>query len=653
MMPKLCMLKNRFILINTLVLLTKLIDCILSEVITASENQIALLPCTSALALSRSHAKPTLLRWFHSDHHKPIYTLDVRLTNQLTLALNRSAINAKHFPSPDFEGRLYLQLHSSPLTLRIDPVLYGDSGKYSCRVDFKRRRSLVSSVELEVVVPPKEVIIHDQNGRELKGVFGPFNLRETIILTCEAVGGKPSPLLSWSGTFDNSSGDFKVDNTNHSASLHIPCIKREYQWTHLTCTAFNSNITVSKSITVTLEVNLPPLTVTLEKNLEPPLFESQTLTVTCQSNGSHPKAHIRWFLDGFAVASKEIISDGGNIVTSYHKRKVTAADNGKTLECFITNLSISSYFEKRSYFIEVYYKAKVKTSIMKNSNNSVEEGTSITIACSVSSNPKVHQKTWYFDGKAITNSSFMLNKYGNVFIPCLKRTQAGTYTCNASNSEGYSSSSIYLDIKYAPVCKQIEISANDQGRQKTGDISHVTCSLYSNPVTNVTFYWMARNSSSNHSWTTGRDSHAEVWREGDLIELLCWGENEIGMQKVPCRLKIPRGKTKGLYYFEVIVIVCFTVIFSLIVLWVIIRKTCCLNNSETNSARRKNRTATETECLSTLLIADQVNGAGKERNMHKIFPLEEKESCRRLLAEKVALRCTPNDRTRRIKSSQF
>lgn len=99
-------------------------------------------------------------------------------------------------------------------------------------------------------------------------------------------------------------------------------------------------------------------------------------------------------------------------------------------------------------------------------------------------------------------------------------------------------------ISDAPVCKQIEISANHAERLETGDISHVTCSLYSNPAGNVTFYWMTRNSSTNHSWSSGRDSHAEVWREGDLIELLCWGENEIGMQKVPCRLKLPGGSFK-------------------------------------------------------------------------------------------------------------
>lgn len=98
-----------------------------------------------------------------------------------------------------------------------------------------------------------------------------------------------------------------------------------------------------------------------------------------------------------------------------------------------------------------------------------------------------------------------------------------------------------------PVCKRIEISAKYHERQERGDISHVTCSLYASPG-NVTFYWMTRNSSSNHSWSTGGDSHAKVWREGDLIELLCWGENEIGLQKMPCRLRIPDGSVQIMCY---------------------------------------------------------------------------------------------------------
>lgn len=103
-------------------------------------------------------------------------------------------------------------------------------------------------------------------------------------------------------------------------------------------------------------VPVPPITVELDKNLEPPLVEGQTLIVTCRSNGSHPKAVIRWCIDGRPVTSKEVIRDGGNIVISYHKRKVTASDSGKSLECIVTNPSIDSHIIKRTYTMVVYCK---------------------------------------------------------------------------------------------------------------------------------------------------------------------------------------------------------------------------------------------------------------------------------------------------------
>ncbi|GIY65844.1 uncharacterized protein CEXT_751511 [Caerostris extrusa] len=106
-----------------------------------------------------------------------------------------------------------------------------------------------------VELPPKGVVIRDQKDRKVEGVIGPFNLGETLIITCESLGGDPQPLLSWTGAFDNSSSNYHVNTTNTTSSIIIPYLQRSDQWTHFTCTATNSNLTAPKSATVTIEIN--------------------------------------------------------------------------------------------------------------------------------------------------------------------------------------------------------------------------------------------------------------------------------------------------------------------------------------------------------------------------------------------------------------
>ncbi|GFU11785.1 uncharacterized protein NPIL_316761, partial [Nephila pilipes] len=65
----------------------------------------------------------------------------------------------------------------------------------------------------------------------------------------------PQPKLLWSGTFDNSSGVYHQTITNTTSTLEIPYLERNDQWTHVTCTAMNSNLTIPKSSTVTIEIN--------------------------------------------------------------------------------------------------------------------------------------------------------------------------------------------------------------------------------------------------------------------------------------------------------------------------------------------------------------------------------------------------------------
>ncbi|GFY63945.1 ig-like domain-containing protein [Trichonephila inaurata madagascariensis] len=173
------------------------------------------------------------------------------------------------------------------------------------------------------------------------------------------------------------------------------------------------------------------------------------------------------------------------------------------------------------------------------SSNSITEGSNVTIICNIRSNPVASRTFWLFQDEKILNSPNVLSEGANLFIQGIKRTDAGNYSCQASNIKGTSRAAIQVNVEYAPVCQDIEISAKHR-IEHNKDVANVTCNLSSNPG-NVTFYWMTRNSSSNHSWSTGRDSYTLLELDENLFEMFCWGENAIGLQKV-----FPKSKYDGI-----------------------------------------------------------------------------------------------------------
>ncbi|KFM67503.1 hypothetical protein X975_22394, partial [Stegodyphus mimosarum] len=82
---------------------------------------------------------------------------------------------------------------------------------------------------------------------------------------------------------------------------------------------------------------------------------------------------------------------------------------------------------------------------------------------------------------------------------------------------------------------------------------------------------MIRNSSSNHSWTSGHVAHTLVEWENTAAELLCWAENEIGLQNEPCRIALDANEQRDSLYVYLITISSFAAIFCLAAFMVLTR----------------------------------------------------------------------------------
>ena len=87
--------------------------------------------------------------------------------------------------------------------------------------------------------------------------LGPYRIGDTVRLRCDALGGRPQPVVTWwrdhalmADTFSTLPGGYKVEN-----ELVISDLRRSDLHSILTCQAANNNISVPVSTSVKLDMN--------------------------------------------------------------------------------------------------------------------------------------------------------------------------------------------------------------------------------------------------------------------------------------------------------------------------------------------------------------------------------------------------------------
>nr|XP_015909712.2 nephrin [Parasteatoda tepidariorum] len=559
-----------FILYSSIFCITTASDTIISDGVVAIENQAVDIPCPASAQIHIRSKIPTLVRWFHNRFYKPIYSLDLRFVSN-KFFINWTMTQGQHFPSNEFDGRLYLDLHRNPIALRIDPVLYDDHGRYTCRIDFKTHRSRISVQDLKVIVPPKGIIIRDKSGNKVNTIAGPYHLGEELHLFCDAVGGHPLPNISWIGERTINTTFQVYGNTSFLRSdLLIPTLNKFHQGNKFSCRAWNNNVTTPVISIVTLDLIIPPTNILMKSNFKQPLIAGSTLQLTCTCNGSHPKASIQWFInETYDASPRTIIKNKGSVTISFFHRLISEEDNGLKVKCVATNPNILNYTLEEECVLNVIYKPHVTVKIIRSIQKSSGENSSVVLLCDVNANPTINEKKWFLDGQPIENSPTIFQKNGSLHLMHIKRTHLGTYTCSAKNDVGSNNSSVRVDIKHSPVCREIEISRQYGESLQDKIVANVTCNLLSNPE-NVTFYWMIRNSSTNHSWSTGQVPHTIVKGKNTSFKITCWGKNDIGEQKEPCTYTFLKENRDS--NFDVVLIAGFAATLSIVIIFVLTRK---------------------------------------------------------------------------------
>ncbi|XP_055947955.1 neural cell adhesion molecule 2-like isoform X4 [Argiope bruennichi] len=493
-----------------------------------------------------------LILWYKGEDPAPIYTLDAR---------RGTVEQARQSASAHLENRAYFNMINRPAFLQLDPVQEEDAGEYRCRVDFRKARTVNTVITLKVIVPPGEPAILDEEGVQVKGLIGPYNEGDSLLLVCEAIGGKPRPTVTWwreysllDDTYMFIPGDNLVRN-----ELKIAELKRHDLLAVLTCQASNNNITVPASTAVTLDLNLKPVDVRIDPTRQP-LSAGQEYEFTCMAAGSRPPAVITWWKGNKQLKNPDDKStQAGDVTTSFFRFTPSVQDNNVHFSCRAHNPVIPGSAESDGWTLEIHYVPHVSLQLGSTfKKGEIQEGNDVYFECNIHANPWVTEVSWYFKGQELrTNTSAgIVISNQSLVLQKVQRTNRGLYYCMATNAEGTGrSNEVFLRIRYAPECKPNQKKIYGVALFETVGI---TCELDADPD-NITFRWRFNSSGKSlditNFQTTGTKSIANYrpLSDDDYGSVICWASNDVGRQREPCVFTvIPAGPPEKLQNCSVV-----------------------------------------------------------------------------------------------------
>ncbi|XP_076305132.1 neural cell adhesion molecule 2-like isoform X1 [Tachypleus tridentatus] len=502
----------------------------------ALQGNTAEIPCNFTMSSEDGIA---LILWYRGNTSTPIYILDARngLTNQ-----------PKHFPSDILGDRAFFDVDVTPSVLRIQDITEEDGGRYRCRVDYKHNPTENICLWLDIIIPPRETLIMDKFGQHLRGLIGPYNEGSSLLLICEADGGRPPPALTWKKEGKVLKENFTLTPQGFSRNeILLPDLRRQDLFASLTCEASNSEIGDPLFSSITLDLNLKPLDV---KIVTPnrPVSAGRQVELICETWGARPPAEITWWKGVDRLTSvSDILSPDNNLTVSTVTFIPGAKDNMKNVSCRADNSLLKDSVVSDVRTLEVYYMPRVIIIPQNRTNlHDVIKGSEISLKCKVDANPPKLDVWWLFNGSTIHSDARLgiIVTEQSLTVKSVRISHRGRFQCVAANNEGEGwSEEVSLGVNYQPVCK--EVSSREYA-VVIGSSVRVTCEVNAQP-SEVQFRWSISNSFgllSLNTFSQNQTSSMAIFSpqsEMDYGTLLCWAKNRIGEQKKPCQFIVTPG----------------------------------------------------------------------------------------------------------------
>ncbi|XP_053201248.1 synaptogenesis protein syg-2-like [Panonychus citri] len=432
-----------------------------SLLVVAGEEGKAMLPCSID---HPNNDTIDLILWFRGEDETALYSLDARKgpiqraqhfpNKDSSLSSSSSSPSSSLSPSikSTSSSHAYIDISGRPPSLIIESVKLDDAGEYRCRIDFRKSRTQYRTVQLEVIIGPRDVVIMDEFGQRLRDLVGPFNEGAHMTLICEAEGGSPHPQLRWykDGHLIDETWNITIQGIIRN-ELAINHIQRSDLMTTLTCIANNSNLTKPVSTSITLDLNLRPTKVHI-MSPKHALSTDKRVELTCKSEGSRPPAIVTWWKGPKRLQHvSEDVTSSENVTVSIVHFTPIAEDNGKVLSCRADHSILPDSAIEDSWILDVYFAPKLSLSLGSNLyHDQVRESSDVTFECHVISNPPISYVSWQFNGRSFSNanqinnnnspneisSDLIIFRNHSLTIRNITHHRSGKYRCSAENVEG-------------------------------------------------------------------------------------------------------------------------------------------------------------------------------------------------------------------------
>ncbi|GBP69054.1 Cell adhesion molecule 1 [Eumeta japonica] len=457
----------------------------------------------------------------------------------------------------EFDARTHFVLNESDpggAHLAISKVSPTDEGLYRCRVDYVDAPTRNYRVNLTVIASPEPPRIYDSEGNEILGsIAGPFREGQQLLLSCQAVGGKPRPDVSWYH------GGERLARTKHGSvcQLHLPTLTRNMSGMKLKCQV-EMPLLQHQVKEVTLRLYLKPRDIHVVDGGAARAGRDNTFV--CSTRGSKPAPNVDWFLDSQNVDSTLTqVEVDRDVTRSILTLRVHREDNGRSLVCRVSNPWFPMNILEDSVVLKVLYPPITQLLLEEpKDQRMLREDSDVDLLCSADAAPQPFNYTFYKEGETMHEDPVagIIVAGPRLRIRNLRRHHSAHYRCRAENTEGNDlSEPLSLNVLYRPECATGNVV--QQLAAAPGGLVRARCAVTAPDAEQagpLRFYWTYNGTAAKDvllippSNVTATGSASTVIHglpdeeSGDLGWLGCWASNDVGNQRQPCLYRIvPAG----------------------------------------------------------------------------------------------------------------
>ncbi|XP_023299078.2 nephrin isoform X1 [Lucilia cuprina] len=386
-------------------------------------------------------------------------------------------------------------------------------------------QNVVGSHSVNVLYPPSPPLLTGYNDGD---VITSGSVKK---LQCASSGGNPPPSLIWYKNDKKLNTQSKIQDSKISSELTILVNSSDNNAIYK-CEIQSPAIEIPLFATKTLSVHFPPETVKISvepKNLVPGIRAK----LICDSSSSNPPAKVSWWKDGIPVEGVNLSTKpglwGGSVSTLEVYVNITQDLDGIIYTCQSINEVLQRSVHE-TVSLDILYPPKFDNPQM--SSYMGVEGEPLRIELHASGNPMSMSYTWTKDGLPIMNNALgqrIISDGSTLNINKLSRNDAGSYICEAMNSQGTAIMEIQIVVEYPP---SIE-SVTENSSFAEGEEAVLACNILARPLAAEHVTWIRAGYDMSQRTSITYDNgtsylHISNVQRSDIGNFTCVVDNQRG-----------------------------------------------------------------------------------------------------------------------------